>query len=264
MLVSALKMPFHSNVLSGPALRKIKGALLTPYETAGLQERLDKMEMACGSCGKDLQEREGVSIVSNGSGGHTIFCYSCAPPETIKCPSCGTNILFGDRFAHRKKYSECADHRFKIKDEAPMEAPPFPHPNEDERPPVNVGQRVVLRRPDPNVGRFIYAADPGNGPERAAGPAPAAPRGIDPINRIERIVRMNQEEQHRQAEAGRINWRDMVPRGVADQQFHVGIMPPPPGIVMDNLPPNDPIGEAQPEIQEAPEYFDEDGPIDRV
>lgn len=89
-LVDILQLPYPRNTLSGKTLEYLSKAILLPEELGKLSARLKGQEMACGTCGRDLQSGEGVTIAADGKS-RVLLCSGCRIPDFFAC-KCGLGL----------------------------------------------------------------------------------------------------------------------------------------------------------------------------
>lgn len=92
-IVRVLQLPYSKNVLSGGTLELLRSAILLPKEVATLKTRLDKAEMSCFHCGKDLVTGELTVFTVDSRRGNGIICLRCAGSSiVVPCQGCETKV----------------------------------------------------------------------------------------------------------------------------------------------------------------------------
>lgn len=97
-IVSALKLPYAGNVLSGTTMGYLKRALLLPEEIAQFQGRLTTREMSCTQCGHEFRTGEMATCMRVGDGGgYAFYCVTCYQPEYRICNKCSRTVQMDTR-----------------------------------------------------------------------------------------------------------------------------------------------------------------------
>lgn len=107
-IVRVLQLPYSKNVLSGGTLELLRSAILLPKEVASLKTRLDKGELSCFHCGKDLVSGELTVLTTDGRRGNGILCLRCAGSSIlIPCQGCDHHMGLMAKIYKFLKGAEC-------------------------------------------------------------------------------------------------------------------------------------------------------------